>query len=119
MTFTVCFVYAEDTDYAFLREFCEERSIIYKDRYFNSSKHSLDRDYILRLPAIHILANNVWKETVYPGFDAIQKIEQHYSTYMERRMKTSALWKTIRKWMTGYHSLKTDSLTSRPRLSSK
>ena len=119
MTFTVCFVYNEETDYTVLREFCEQRRIKYKARYFNSSKYSNDRDCIVRLPAIHILEDNALEDTVYPGFEAMQKIEKYYYDYLTRRKKRVRIWKRIGRWFFGRQSLKTDSPPLRPRVSSQ
>lgn len=119
MPFTVCFVYKEETDYALLREFCEQRGIRYKSRYFDSYKYSNDREYISRLPAIHIIEDRGWQETVYPGIDAITKIEKYYSDYIVYCKKRAVIWKRIGKWFFGRRSLKTDSPPFRPRVSSQ
>lgn len=119
MTFTVCFVYKDEMDYAVLREFCEQRGIKYKARYFNSFKYLIDRDFIARLPAIHIIDDKNWQETVYPSFEAMQKIERYYFDYLARHKKRAMTWKRIGGWFFGRRSLKTDSPPARPRISSQ
>ena len=119
MTFTVCFVYKDEVDYAFLRDFCEHRGIEYDSRYFNSYKYKIDRENIIRLPAIHVIEDNSWIDTVYPSVQSVEKIDKYYDDYISRKRRNAVTWKRIGRWIFGRRSLKTDSMPLRPRVSSK
>jgi hypothetical protein len=119
MTFQICFVYDQELDYAILREFCEEHGIKYKARPFNSSKYDIDRDNIIRLPAIHIIHNKICLETVYPGIEALNKVENYYTHYARLQRIRYITMNRIGRWLFGRSSLKTDSMISNPRLSTR
>lgn len=116
MTFQICFVYDDEVDYRVLRQFCEERSIKYKARRFNSSKYEIDRENIVRLPAVHIIQNKICLETVYPSIEALDTVERYYNDYAKMEMLRYRIMKRIGRWLFGTRSLKTDSPLSRSRV---
>jgi hypothetical protein len=117
MTFKVCFVYDDEVDYSLLRRFCEERSIKYKSRPFNSSKYEIDRENIIRLPAIHIIQDKICIDTVYPSVEALDAVECYYTEYAKIQRLRYRIMKRIGRWLFGSRSLKTDSLLSKSRVS--
>lgn len=117
MTFQICFVYNDEVDYAVLRKFCEERSIKYKARAFNSSRYDIDRDNIVRLPAVHIIHHGICLETVYPSVEALHVVETYYTHYARLQRRRYITMKRIAKWLFGRSSLKTDSQVHSPNVS--
>lgn len=113
MTFQICFVYDEEVDYTLLRKLCEQHGIKYKARSFNSSRYVMDRENIVRLPAIHIIESEFCLETVYPSIRALDAVEYHYTHYNIRQERKYKTWKRIGRWLFGRDSLKTDSPLTR------
>lgn len=72
----------------------------------------MDRENIVRLPAIHIIEDKTWVETIYPSIQALNIIERYYTQYVRLQRKRHNTLKRIGNWLFGRRSLKTDSFFS-------
>lgn len=108
MTFQVCFVTRNDETNTLLEDTCKYLGIPYYERYYNSRRYSVDRDYIEKLPAFHVFENNQHAGTYYPDKD-IYKLESLVTNYKIRQMKRKTYsWKRILGRL-----LKTDSISNK------
>jgi hypothetical protein len=98
-------------------EFCETNAIPIHLRQFNPILYSEDSRYITHLPAIHIFKKNVYQDTVYPEFKAVQFLQMEFDKYqlevLERDAKTQ-IWEERLRYLRGlFRSSKTDSKSPR------
>jgi hypothetical protein len=73
-----------------VREYCELMDIKFDTEFYDSDNRSEDREYIERLPAIHVYANNDHETTLYPDASPIQTIQKVYDTYELKSLEYSA-----------------------------
>ena len=82
-----------------IREFCNERGLVFQSRLYDSWRYRYDRDEIQRLPAFHIEVNGAWDRTFYPDtrpFQHIQEVRHEYLVRLEARQMRRAAW---RRWI--------------------
>jgi hypothetical protein len=66
---------------------CQELNIMFMTRKFNSNKYSNDRNFIIKLPALHIFINEQYKNTIFPDYDVskiINIIKLQISIYNDK-----------------------------------
>lgn len=73
-----------------LKEYCEFMKIDCVNEVYDSELRSEDREYIERLPAIHIYVNNEHEKTVYPDTHPIQNIQKLYDTCQLKHLEYMA-----------------------------
>ena len=85
-----------DKDIHNIRDYCIEKNVLFSTRRFNSNKYSDDRNYILKLPAFHVIINDSYIETFYINtrpFQHIDKAIQKYNDIIEKKQKNKEAWK--------------------------
>jgi hypothetical protein len=84
------------------RDFCAAKSLLFETRLYDSWRYRQDRDYVERLPALHIAVNGKWERTFYPvgrPYQHIQEVVQEYMERLERkRAKKGRLLRRLREF---------------------
>ncbi len=81
--------HAANRDIKALRDYCQQQNLHVECRVYDSHSSRHDRDEIERLPAMHLMINNVWDQTFYPNGRPYQIIEDtifHYKRKVEERL---------------------------------
>ena len=84
-----------DPDIHSIRNYCIEKNVLFLTRRYNSYKYSDDRNYILKLPAFHVIINNSYRETFYINTRPLQHIDeaiQKYNDIIEKKKKNKEAW---------------------------
>ena len=94
-----------------IRNHCAKNNVLFTTRLYDSNKYNCDRDYIERLPALHIFTRRLYMETFYPSTTTNQRYSgstrpiQHvddaikaYNSQLETRRLKKQYW---RRQLTG------------------
>ena len=65
-----------------IRDLCNDWNLMFETRLYDSLKFRVDRDEVLRLPALHIAVNGRWSRTFYPNTRPLQHIEEVVNEYL-------------------------------------
>lgn len=96
----ICCVLDEHSDFNCpvlhaIRDHCSKNSVLFTTRIYDSSKYNCDRDYIERLPALHIFMRRLYIKTYYPNTRPIQHIDdaiEVYTKQLEYKKKIKHIW---------------------------
>ena len=95
----VCCVVADhsniDTDVEVVNEYTANLGIKFKLREYNSWKYADDRDTITSLPAFHLYIGEGYIDTLYPGENMLEGIDDCIRNYEKRRAETKRF---LEKW---------------------
>ena len=83
-----------------VKEFCENKSIIFTTREYDSLRYSKDRDYIEKLPGFHIYYDNHYINTFHT--DYVEHI--HIALSMKVRTLKGAIQRLVWKLKSFYKS---------------
>ena len=81
-----------------IRDHCIKKSVLFTTRIYDSDKYSCDRDFIERLPALHVYIKRGYIKTYYPNTRPLQHVDEAVETYMKRIENTNkkkGLWRKI------------------------
>ena len=67
-----------------IRNQCQALNLIFMTRKFNSTKYSIDRNYITKLPAFHIHIKDQYRNTFFLNPDPINLIKMEMSLYADK-----------------------------------
>jgi hypothetical protein len=88
-----------------IRDHCKVNSVLFTTRIYDSDKYSCDRDFIERLPALHVYIKQGYIKTWYPNTRPLQHVDEVIETYMSRLegvKKRKGIWRkrfgAIVKW---------------------
>jgi len=79
-----------------IRDHCAKNSVLFTTRLYDSYKYNCDRDYIERLPALHVFTRRLYMETYYPNTRPIQHVDdaiKAYATQLETRRLKKQYWR--------------------------
>ena len=85
-----------------IRDFCNDSSLIFQSRAYDSWRYKHDRDEVLRLPALHIAVNGLWKRTFYPNTRPLQHIEEVVNEYLAALEKKRAKKGRFKRRLRGF-----------------
>ena len=77
--------YFSDQDVQKIYRYCIMNNIAFESRDYDSIKHSIDRNFIERLPAFHIFSESSYVRTVYPVGRPIQIIQETVTAYRHKQ----------------------------------
>ena len=66
-----------------IRNHCIKKSVLFTTRIYDSSKYSCDRDFIERLPALHIYIKRGYIKTYYPNTRPLQHVDDAVELYLK------------------------------------
>ena len=107
----ICCVIDEYTDYNdpiihSIRNHCVKNNVLFTARIYDSYKYNCDRDYIERLPAVHIFMKQLYQKTYYLNGRPLQNVDDIIKVYMkniEAKEARKQIWKKrisiILKWI--------------------
>lgn len=81
-----------------VREFCNERGLIFESRLYDSWRYRHDRDEIQRLPALHVAVNGSWERTFYLNTRPLQHIQEVRDEYVARLEERQRRKRRLRTW---------------------
>lgn len=88
----VCCVVADhsiiDTDVEIVNEYTANLGLKFKLREYNSWKYADDRDIITSLPAFHVYIGEGYMDTIYPGENMLDGIDECVKKYEKRKVET-------------------------------
>ena len=67
-----------------IRDHCIKKSVLFTTRIYDSNKYSCDRDFIERLPALHVYIKRGYIKTYYPNTRPLQHVDEAVEMYMKR-----------------------------------
>jgi hypothetical protein len=89
-----------------IREHCINSDVLFTTRLYDSYKYTCDRDYIERLPALHIFVKQLYIKTYYPNTRPLQHIDETVEKYMRslelkkaRKNKWKKYFASLKKWI--------------------
>ncbi len=95
MTFAICFVYDTYDHCAELAELCAMLRIPYSERGYNQYEHSMDRNYIAKLPAFHVIEGRDHRATLYPDADISQVEPMLRDYYVRKARRKQRSWRRL------------------------
>ena len=107
----ICCVLDEYSDYDDpllhkIRDHCIKSNVLFTSRIYDSYKYNCDRDYIERLPALHIFVKQLPIKTYYPNTRPIQHIDETVAQYLKnieakkaRKNKWRKYFASLKKWI--------------------
>ena len=88
-----------------IREHCIKSDVLFTTRLYDSYKYTCDRDYIERLPALHIFVKQLYIKTYYPNTRPLQHVDEAVEKYMRsleikkaRKNKWRKYFASLKKW---------------------
>ena len=72
--------------------YCAEKGVHFTSRIFDSMQYSDDRNYIYRLPAMHIYVKKIYKTTIYPNEMPLDSIDHYIMKYSNTEYKRKNAW---------------------------